>query len=699
MSGHSGNLCSGWGVISSERSGSRVRGIGGAARNAAIGGKWSRMGSPKVSVIVPVHNSRSTLRRTFQSVFDQTLPADQIEIIAVDDGSTDGSGEELDRLAAGRPGFEVVHQAASGGPGRPRNVGIERATGEYVFFLDADDYFGPEALERCCALADEHGTDVVVPKYVGIGRKINPHLFRTTVEFTTIFDAVPNLYGSITALKLYRRSLLDRHRIRFPEKVLSGEDQIFAVRAYFEAKGVSVLADYDCYYWVDREDGGSALQAGGAPAAAYFPEIKGLMAFVAERTAPGEVRDRLLRRHFAIEVFSRFDPRYPRFSADERRATRSAARDLIAAFGNPEIMGALSPYMRLLDHALRHGLDDLVDEAARVHTEEPPPIVLDGDRAYMAYPGFRDPALDVPDAVYQVNGPLSWRRGVSGVEWRAGRLAVRGHAFVERADGVAQDEELVLRERDGRREYRVPFRKAGETDGRGRTPLLAEIDFGAVAGGGPLPPGRWDTFAVVHAQGRVHEGRLVPAPGSGVGEPGARVARVRAGSPVVTPYLTKGVGALALHAGGLAGLAGPVTESETAVTAPARLRLSAELETALPDGADAPAVRAVLRHRESDETRTADLAADRRTGAAGEAGRFWISGEIDLGGAGRGKWDVHYEVTVGSATGTFRAPAVADPGGGAGRGPRPFRTARGNLSVEVVGGTSRLMRLLRRGRS
>ncbi|WP_051712450.1 glycosyltransferase family 2 protein [Spirillospora albida] len=628
------------------------------------------MATPKVSVIVPVHNSKDTLRRTFESVFAQTLPPEQVEIIAVDDGSTDGAGEELDRLAEGRPGFRVVHQDASGGPGRPRNVGLDLASGEYVFFLDADDHLAPEALERCCAMADENGTDVVVPKYVGVGRGVNRKLFERTVPFTTIFDAVPNLYGSITVLKLYRRSLLERHGIRFPEGVLSGEDQIFAVRAYFEAKGVSVLADYDCYYWVAREDGTSALQQGGAPAAAYFPKIKELMAFVAERTAPGPVRDRLLRRHFMIEVFSRFDPRYKDFSEEERRLTREAARELLDEYGNPEILAVLSPYSRLIDYALRHGMDDLADRAALAHAEGPPEIVVDGDDAYAAYPGFREGT--VPDEVFLVRGPLDMRHGVTGVEWRDGLLVVHGYAFVNRLAGDRQQGELVLRRREGGEEVRVPFESGGEKT------LTARIDFTGRA----LPPGRYDAYAVVTVDGRAHEGRLVPDRNAGP-LPGGRVAPVAEGLPVITPYLTKGSRALALHVGGLGGRHGPASPAKIALARPGLLRIDAEIG-AVPVAATA---RVLLRRRGSDDVRAAEL----EVGA--EPGRLVLGGEIPVSGLRRGKWDVLYEITVNGATGAFRAAVGEAPEEGFGRrGPRPFRTVAGNLSFEIGSGSVRLVR-------
>mgnify|MGYP001440694515 CR=1 FL=1 len=704
------------------------------------------MGTPKVSVIVPVHNCRPTLERAIRSVFDQTMPAERIEIIAVDDGSTDGSGDLLDRLAADRPGFTVVHRPPSGGPGRPRNEGLDRARGEYVFFLDADDYLDPEALERCCAMADRNGTDVVVPKYVGIGRKVNPYLFRETVEFTTIHDEVPNLYGSITALKLYRRSMIERHRIRFPEHVLSGEDQFFAVRAYFEAKGVSVLADRDCYYWVDRDDGSSALQRGGAPAADYFPEIRRLMAFVAERTGPGPTRTRLMRRHFAVEVFSRFDRRYQDLSPEERRDTRDGARELVERWATPDIVERLDPYHRLLVHALRHGLDDLVDEAARAHAEGEPPLVVDGGRAYAAYPGFRDEALGIPDEVFLTGRPLSARRTLTGVEWRDGRLAVRCRAGIVTGTAAGAEEvtvtgagadtggghryELLLRKREGGEEHRVPFRpvpaegtaeaggsarsstslpgEAGANGGgeHGEGELVAELDFAAE----PLAPGRWDAHAVVRVGDRVvGEGRLVAA--EGVEVPGARLTAVREGRPVVAPYLTKNVQALALHVGGSKTGAAPASPAEVSARPSGMLRIASILATALPstpprqgdalrtdEGRATSAgvgVRVLLRHRETGEVRAAD------TATAAVPDGLAVSAELSLRDARKGAWDAAYEIAVGGAKGEFRIPlAAADRKAPAvRRGPRPFRTSSGNLSVRVGGGrlAARLRRLLGRG--
>ncbi len=133
------------------------------------------MEQPHVTVVIAAYNAMPYLTRCVDSVLGQSLAPEAVEVVAVDDGSTDGTGAELDRFARLHPErVRVVHQENSGGPAAPRNTGIGLARGRYVFFLDADDYLGPEALERMAAMADENGSDVVVGKLVGVGGRTPP---------------------------------------------------------------------------------------------------------------------------------------------------------------------------------------------------------------------------------------------------------------------------------------------------------------------------------------------------------------------------------------------------------------------------------------------------------------------------------------------------------------------------------------------
>jgi glycosyltransferase involved in cell wall biosynthesis len=205
---------------------------------------------PGVSVVLPVYNGAETLCRCLASLNAQDLPREEFDVVAVDDGSTDRSGEMLDRYARGRPNTRVIHQEASGGPGRPRNVGTDAAAGEFVFYIDADDELIPEALARILAFAREHGSDLVVVGRVTVERD---KVLRPLANLRVLADAPLRMaFMSLTPHKLVRRELLVCHRIRFPEGRHAWEDGIFLSRLAPHARRISVLQDR-AYYIKHRE--------------------------------------------------------------------------------------------------------------------------------------------------------------------------------------------------------------------------------------------------------------------------------------------------------------------------------------------------------------------------------------------------------------------------------------------------------------
>ncbi|MFJ2617813.1 glycosyltransferase family 2 protein [Glutamicibacter sp. NPDC087344] len=205
-----------------------------------------------VSVVIPVYNSMPYLTELLNSLERQDLEPERFEVVAVDDGSTDYSGEILDVYAKRNTNLRVFHQENSGWPGKPRNVGIEKARGRYVFFVDADDRLGPEALRRMVEFAQEHAVDLLMPKMVGIdGRRVQTSLFsQTRTEATFEF-----MLRSLSPQKMIRRELLNGAPIRFREDRVRLEDGMAMVQAYASAKRMSILADYDYYEIRSRADG------------------------------------------------------------------------------------------------------------------------------------------------------------------------------------------------------------------------------------------------------------------------------------------------------------------------------------------------------------------------------------------------------------------------------------------------------------
>ncbi|MEJ7795018.1 MAG: glycosyltransferase family 2 protein, partial [Nocardioides sp.] len=115
--------------------------------------------SPRLSVVVPAYQVADWLADSLASVIDQSFR--DLEVVVVDDGSTDGTGELADRLAASEPRVRVVHQP-NAGLGAARNVGVGHATGELLAFADSDDVVSPGAYERLVGSLDASGSDLAI---------------------------------------------------------------------------------------------------------------------------------------------------------------------------------------------------------------------------------------------------------------------------------------------------------------------------------------------------------------------------------------------------------------------------------------------------------------------------------------------------------------------------------------------------------
>jgi poly(ribitol-phosphate) beta-N-acetylglucosaminyltransferase len=245
----------------------------------------------KVSVVVPVYNPGEHINDLIRSLDEQSMPKDSFEVIFVDDGSTDGTGELLDELAQTRPNRVVRHIPNSRWPGKPRNVGLDLARGEYVAFVDHDDYLGTHGLEKVYAFAKKHDSDVVIAREVGVGRNIGWFMFARTVPNARL-GRHPVL-RLLTPHKVYRRALLQEHGIRFPEGKVRLEDHLFNVKVYFAAKRISIYSGYPYYYWTKRA-GVSHASGSKTNPREYFDEgIGRVLDVVEDNTEPGRLRDKL----------------------------------------------------------------------------------------------------------------------------------------------------------------------------------------------------------------------------------------------------------------------------------------------------------------------------------------------------------------------------------------------------------------------
>ena len=167
--------------------------------------------NPMISVIVPVYNSREYLSEAVHSVLNQSY--EDWQLLLIDDGSTDGSGEECDQYAESDKRISAFH-TENRGYNKARNIGLENAAGEWILFLDSDDFLARDALERL--IDKSEGSDLVMGLYqtTPVHTKKEDGIRELRVEsFQGLGDILTELYEpyfflSVTA-KLYRKRILN----------------------------------------------------------------------------------------------------------------------------------------------------------------------------------------------------------------------------------------------------------------------------------------------------------------------------------------------------------------------------------------------------------------------------------------------------------------------------------------------------------
>ncbi|MFG2426606.1 glycosyltransferase family 2 protein [Streptomyces sp. NPDC048590] len=366
--------------------------------------------APDVTVIIGAYEAMPYLKRCLASVEAQTLPAGRIEIVAVDDGSADGTGEYLEEFAERTSvATRVVRQENSGGPSGPRNVGLGLARGRYVFFLDADDYLGEEALERMVAMGDRAGTDVVLGKAVGVNRGAPKSMWGRTEERVDVHRS--KVIYTLSAQKLFRRAMIERIGLRFDRKLTTGEDALFTMEAYLRGAGVSVVADHTCYYLVGRDDGKHATRRGGY--VPRFDAMEAMMALIHRLEPAGPKRDLLMVRPFTVGMLQQFGPALLRQPPDEQRHRMELAAPLMRLYWSDGVARRIKVAERLRLACVASGRLDLLAGVLSFQKAGTVPELVSsekGDKLFLAYPYFRVAEAGLKDTNYQVTVP-DWHGG------------------------------------------------------------------------------------------------------------------------------------------------------------------------------------------------------------------------------------------------------------------------------------------------
>lgn len=207
------------------------------------------MNNPKISVIIPVYNVESYLRECLDSVVNQTFH--DIEIICINDGSTDGSQAILEEYAAKDSRIITFYQA-NAGQATARNNALDIAKGEYIIFVDSDDIISPETIKKTYNAAKESGSELVMfylywdnPNFpivinapCDISKPVEDLLSKTKLAF---------FQGAGPCKWLWEKALIDRLNLRFPEGI-KFEDVPFVLNAALHSNSITVVPS-QFYYW------------------------------------------------------------------------------------------------------------------------------------------------------------------------------------------------------------------------------------------------------------------------------------------------------------------------------------------------------------------------------------------------------------------------------------------------------------------
>lgn len=209
------------------------------------------MNEKKVSVVIPVYNAEKYLPECMESILSQTYK--NIEIICVDDGSTDKSAEIIKSFQNGDKRIELIQQTNQYA-GAARNNGFDAAEGDYVIFLDADDYFEQNLVEKMAAAIYEKNADIVICRSRGfderlkkeheLGGALNLEILPEKDVFSKkdIPDKIFQLTAGWAWDKMYRTGFIREKNLRFQD-IRAAEDQLFVDLSLGEAEAVTVVKE------------------------------------------------------------------------------------------------------------------------------------------------------------------------------------------------------------------------------------------------------------------------------------------------------------------------------------------------------------------------------------------------------------------------------------------------------------------------
>ena len=233
----------------------------------------------KISVILPIYNVANYLGEALDSIINQTIGIENLEVIMVDDGSTDESMSIMKKYASEYKNFKIFHfDEKSGAAGKPRNEGLKHATAPYIMFLDPDDAYDKDACKKMYDLITANDVDIVSANYEYMeedgtiwGKPVfDVNRFKTFMFGTRSFSKSVFIWNSGVCNKIFRRKIINDNSLYFLEGV-PAEDAFFSYSALLKSKKIYYLSEVVYYY--RRRNNDSNLSISWDRSINYFNNI------------------------------------------------------------------------------------------------------------------------------------------------------------------------------------------------------------------------------------------------------------------------------------------------------------------------------------------------------------------------------------------------------------------------------------------
>ncbi|WP_406362238.1 glycosyltransferase [Streptomyces sp. NBC_01579] len=466
-----------------------------------------------VTVVVRVSDHATTIGACFDSLLAQSIGKDRMEVVVVDDGSSDNGPSLVTRIANKHPALvRTGRQPIGVRPAAARNWALGMASGRYVIFLEGSDRLHSDALERLVDAADKHEADVVLGKPESLAGSSTPAtLYRRSRTHTDLYNS--RVYWSLSADKLFRTDLLRRRALEFPlEAVANADDMAFTAMAYVAADNISVVADAPC------------LITGHPRTPAQTPMERVdladyMMRLVSSLLPPGTQRDYLLSRHIEVELGTATGALLAEAkSRDERERVSWAARDVLNTHLTPGALALLPKPLAVRLALLSSGRFTEMDRMITYETDKDRPAprkTVENGRVFTTLPFFRDPETALPDDLFDITDRMTVSQQLTGIRWAGSILGLDGFAFFEQLSTRDRATKVILRERGSGAEERFSVTaRRDETlvNSKGKPRAMgrysARVNLRQTSNGWPVPPGIWDIYLSVSFEGITKEVRV-----------------------------------------------------------------------------------------------------------------------------------------------------------------------------------------------